>query len=382
MTLFFNFSMMYPSNHIIVLGERGVGKSTFLNALMRRHVSETGSGRDVTKEMKRVGVFHGHDVYDSPGMNIFGRWDNFKGYFKTPSAILVIMDIHHCALTDEQVHILRKVASEISAESDMYLIVTKIDELKRAADPVEKWKSDYHEQFQKILDFFSSIDKPIDNKVFFIAPKLMYWASCPDKFKTELRTLLFGKRPSSQLIEQKHLDMVKNLSKMDEIYNQLIPKTIKRFTSSDFQYNSSVDSIGKQKIQPEQKPVLKKIYAWNVKWCQKKMKSVPYKLIFYGKDQFKLNKKSIDQSNKRLLLASLSLPDFVDNVHFKDFKNHLWNDHVIMYSDDILEIDLEIEPVVIGNEHDNSRWGLIKKVVQIEQQGSNNNFMKIIKANS
>lgn len=60
--------------NIIVLGKSGVGKSTLINSLFRGNFAETGLGRPVTKELKKI---EKPDfplvIYDTPGFELSGK---------------------------------------------------------------------------------------------------------------------------------------------------------------------------------------------------------------------------------------------------------------------------------------------------------------------
>ena len=66
--------------NIIVIGKSGVGKSTLINSLFRGNFVETGLGRPVTAEIRRVEKKdYPLAVYDTPGFELSpGQQDKVK----------------------------------------------------------------------------------------------------------------------------------------------------------------------------------------------------------------------------------------------------------------------------------------------------------------
>ena len=60
--------------NIVVIGKSGVGKSTLINSLFRGNFAETGLGRPVTQEIKRI---EKKDfplvIYDTPGFELSSK---------------------------------------------------------------------------------------------------------------------------------------------------------------------------------------------------------------------------------------------------------------------------------------------------------------------
>lgn len=63
--------------NIVVIGKSGVGKSTLINSLFRGNFAETGLGRPVTKEVKKIEK-NGFPlvIYDTPGFELSGKQQN------------------------------------------------------------------------------------------------------------------------------------------------------------------------------------------------------------------------------------------------------------------------------------------------------------------
>lgn len=63
--------------NIIVLGKSGVGKSTLINSVFRGNFAETGLGRPVTKDIKKIEKKEFPlAIYDTPGFELSGRQQN------------------------------------------------------------------------------------------------------------------------------------------------------------------------------------------------------------------------------------------------------------------------------------------------------------------
>lgn len=57
--------------NIIVVGKSGVGKSTLINSLFRGNFAETGLGRPVTDEIRRIEKKdYPMAIYDTPGFEL------------------------------------------------------------------------------------------------------------------------------------------------------------------------------------------------------------------------------------------------------------------------------------------------------------------------
>lgn len=57
--------------NIVVIGKSGVGKSTLINSLFRGNVAETGLGRPVTQEIRKIEKKdYPLAIYDTPGFEL------------------------------------------------------------------------------------------------------------------------------------------------------------------------------------------------------------------------------------------------------------------------------------------------------------------------
>lgn len=63
--------------NIIILGKSGVGKSTLINSLFRGNFAETGLGRPVTSEIRKIEKKdYPLAIYDTPGFELSGEQQN------------------------------------------------------------------------------------------------------------------------------------------------------------------------------------------------------------------------------------------------------------------------------------------------------------------
>lgn len=84
--------------NVLIVGKTGVGKSTLINAVFGDEVAETGSGKPVTQEIKKIEVNKNFSIYDTKGLEI-------RDFENTYADIENFLEEDSHKKADEQIHI-------------------------------------------------------------------------------------------------------------------------------------------------------------------------------------------------------------------------------------------------------------------------------------
>jgi len=118
---------------VAVLGQNGVGKSSLINALAGKKVTEVGYV-DCTKEVSKVFGSDTTDFYDVPGCNDRRSYCNLKHIMQIKTMHLILI-----CYVDRVEHIIKLEEMVASCKVPYLVVRTKMDTVDAEADRHEMW---------------------------------------------------------------------------------------------------------------------------------------------------------------------------------------------------------------------------------------------------